>query len=233
MTNVDLKEATIGQIVADDFRAAELFKRVGIDFCCGGNKSVAKACAEKNLDADQLMAELSELSIIKSGQVHDFKSWKIDFLADYIVNTHHQYVLKNLPELEFYTQKIARVHGDTHPELEKVAELFSKIKIELSQHLEKEEKVLFPAIKAALNGQSEDAKSTIVSEIARMSIEHEFAGGAMDEINRLTNGYQIPLDACNTYRVALQLLAEFEDDLHVHVHLENNILYPKALSLTK
>jgi regulator of cell morphogenesis and NO signaling len=233
MTNVDLKEATIGQIVADDFRAAELFKRVGIDFCCGGNKSVAKACAEKNLDADQLMIELGELSIMKSGQVHDFKNWKVDFLADYIVNTHHQYVLKNLPELEFYTQKIARVHGDTHLELVKVAELFSDINRELLQHLGKEEEVLFPAIKEILNSNSSAAKSTVISEIARMSEEHEFAGGAMDEINQLTNGYQIPVDACNTYRVALQLLAEFEDDLHIHVHLENNILYPKALSLTK
>lgn len=233
MANADLKETTIGQIVTDDFRAAEIFKRVGIDFCCGGNKSVEIACAEKNLDVEQLIAELDELTFRRSGQVHDFKNWKIDFLADYIVNTHHQYVLKNLPELEYYTQKIAKVHGDTHPELVKVAELFSDINRELLQHLVKEEEVLFPAIKEALDGNSNVAKSTIISEIARMSEEHEFAGGAMDEINQLTDGYQIPVDACNTYRVALQLLSEFEDDLHIHVHLENNILYPKALLLTK
>jgi regulator of cell morphogenesis and NO signaling len=137
-----------------------------------------------------------------------------------------------LPELVFYTRKIANVHGEHHPELVEVANLFDKINAELLQHLKNEEEVLFPAIKEAVNTNSAKARETIVSEIARMEGEHEFAGGAMDEINRITKGYKVPDDGCNTYRVAFQMLEKFEDDLHTHVHLENNILYPKALQLS-
>jgi regulator of cell morphogenesis and NO signaling len=142
-------------------------------------------------------------------------------------------VLKTLPELVFYTQKIADVHGAHHPELIEVASLFTRINEELLQHLKNEEDVLFPAIRAAEISASPQVKSTIISEVTRMQGEHEFAGGAMDKINVLTKNYLIPADACNTYRVALKLLEQFEDDLHIHVHLENNILYPKALKIAE
>ena len=163
----------------------------------------------------------------------NFKEWDLGFLCDYIVNTHHKFVLKNLPELVFYTQKISNVHGDHHPELTEVASLFAKIHDELLQHLKNEEEVLFPAIRTLLKQPSDEARANIVSEIQRMQGEHEFAGGAMDKINVLTHNYLIPEDACNTYRVSLKLLEQFEDDLHIHVHLENNILYPKALKLAE
>lgn len=227
-----LNKRTIGQIVADDYRAAAIFKQAGIDFCCGGNKSLDTACKEKNIDKEKLETELKALEQSSPGQQHDFKNWDLSFLADYIVNTHHKYVLKTLPELVFYTQKIANVHGENHHELLEVVSIFAEINRELLQHLNNEEEVLFPAIKEALKSQSGEAKTTIKSEIARMSGEHEFAGGAMDRINVITNGYSIPDDACNTYRVAFKLLEEFEDDLHTHVHLENNILYPEALTLS-
>jgi regulator of cell morphogenesis and NO signaling len=162
----------------------------------------------------------------------NFKNWDPVFLSEYIMNTHHKFVLKNLPELVFYTQKIASVHGDHHPELIEVADLFVKINAELLQHLKNEEEVLFPAIKEVVNTGSAKAKATIVSETARMFDEHDFAGGAMDNINKITKGYKVPDDGCNTYKVAYKLLEQFEDDLHTHVHLENNILYPKALELT-
>jgi regulator of cell morphogenesis and NO signaling len=119
-----------------------------------------------------------------------------------------------------------------HPELTEVADLFSQINRELLQHLKNEEEVLFPAIKEAEKSGSENAKAIIGSEIARLSGEHEFAGGAMDKINVITGNYRVPPDGCNTYNVAFQLLSQFEDDLHVHVHLENNILFPKALLST-
>jgi len=152
------------------------------------------------------------------------------FLCDYIVNTHHKYVLKSLPELVSYTEKIASVHGERHPELKEVADLFSQINKELLQHMKKEEEVLFPSIKEAKNSASEKAKAIIISEITRLSGEHEFAGGAMDKINVITSNYQVPADGCNSYHVTFKLLREFEDDLHIHVHLENNILFPKALT---
>ncbi len=226
-------EPTIGEIVANDFRAASMFKEAGIDFCCGGNKSLSKACKEKGADESYLIQQLETLAQTPVSGAMNFKEWDLGFLSDYIVNTHHKFVLKNLPELVFYTQKIANVHGEHHPELIEVASLFTKINEELLQHLKNEEEVLFPAIKEAEKNASPEVKATIVSEITRMQGEHEFAGGAMDKINVLTNNYLIPEDACNTYRVSLKLLEQFEDDLHIHVHLENNILYPKALKLAQ
>jgi regulator of cell morphogenesis and NO signaling len=233
MTNQINIEPTIGEIVANDFRAASMFKEAGIDFCCGGNKSLTDACKEKGVNASNLIQQLETLAQTPVSGAMNFKEWDLGFLSDYIVNTHHKFVLKNLPELVFYTQKIANVHGDHHPELHEVASLFTKINEELLQHLKNEEEVLFPAIKEAEKNALPAVKSTIISEITRMQGEHEFAGGAMDKINVLTNNYLIPEDACNTYRVSLKLLEQFEDDLHIHVHLENNILYPKALKLAQ
>jgi len=225
------KTISIGEIVTQDFRAAEIFKNAGIDFCCGGNQSLELACKEKNLDSTVLETELAKLENTTVNALHNFNEWNLDFLCDYIVNTHHKTVLKLLPQLTVYTQKIAQVHGPHHQELIAIANLFTKINEELLQHLRNEEKVLFPAIKELLKNNSPEAKATIISEITRMKGEHEFAGGAMDKINVLSDNYSVPADGCNTYQVTYKLLEQFEDDLHIHVHLENNILYPKALNL--
>jgi regulator of cell morphogenesis and NO signaling len=225
------KTISIGEIVTQDFRAAEIFKNAGIDFCCGGNQSLELACKEKNIDSSVLETELAKLENTTVNALHNFNEWNLDFLCDYIVNTHHKTVLKLLPQLTVYTQKIAQVHGPHHQELIAIANLFIKINEELLQHLRNEEEVLFPAIKELLKSNSQEAKATIISEITRMKGEHEFAGGAMDKINVLSDNYSVPADGCSTYQVAYKLLEQFEDDLHIHVHLENNILYPKALKL--
>ena len=231
MEQIQLKKLTVGEIVANDFRTSSAFKKVGIDFCCGGKQSFSEACNEKGIDAIVLENEILKISEEPVNEFLNFKNWDPVFLSAYIVNTHHKFVLKNLPELVFYTRKIANVHGEHHTELIEVANLFEKINAELLQHLQHEEEILFPAIKEVVASGSFQAKKTIKSEIERMLGEHDFAGGAMDEINKLTNGYLVPEDACNTYRVALKMLEQFEDDLHTHVHLENNILFPKALNL--
>ncbi|MEI7503151.1 MAG: iron-sulfur cluster repair di-iron protein [Paludibacter sp.] len=225
------KTIKIGEIVTQDFRAAEIFKNAGIDFCCGGNQSLEEACSDKKLDIITLVSKLVALEETTPDTTNNFKEWNLDFLCDYIVNTHHKTVLNLLPQLTTYTDKIAMVHGSNHPELVEIATLFSQINVELLQHLKNEEEVLFPAIKVLLKSNSSAAKATIISEITRMKGEHEFAGGAMDNINVLSHNYQVPSDGCSTYQVAYKLLEQFEDDLHVHVHLENNILYPKALVL--
>jgi len=225
------KDIAIGEIVAHDYRAAAVFKEAGIDFCCGGKKSIDETCSEKGIDKSKLMEKLEKLDSIPNTTTHNFIEWDPSFLCDYIVNTHHKFVLKSLPELVQYTQKIASVHGDRHPELIEVSELFSEINRELLQHLKNEEEVLFPAIKEALSSGSQNAKSIIIKEIARLSEEHEFAGGAMDKINIITHNYLLPEDSCNTYSVSFKLLEQFEDDLHTHVHLENNILFPKAIKI--
>lgn len=232
MEQLQIRNLTVGEIVANDFRTSSVFKNAGIDFCCGGKQMVAEACAEKGIDMSLLENELVSLNETPTNEFMNFKNWNPVFLSDYIVNTHHKFVLKSLPELVFYTQKISDVHGNNHPELHKIAQLFGEINIELIQHLKNEEEILFPAIKELMNsGGSATTKQIVVSEITRMLKEHDFAGGAMDEINKLTTAYQIPEDACNTYRVAFKMLEQFEDDLHTHVHLENNILFPKALEL--
>ena len=226
------REVQIGQIVTQDFRAAEIFKHAGIDFCCGGNQSLEQACKEKSIAIEQLEIELGKLENTTVNAMHNFNEWSLDFLCDYIVNTHHKTVLRLLPQLTSYTEKIAQVHGEHHAELIEIGTLFAQINTELLQHLKNEEELLFPAIKELLKTNSSEAKKMIVSEITRMKGEHEFAGGAMDKINVLSDKYGVPADGCNTYRVTYKLLEEFEDDLHIHVHLENNILYPKALSLS-
>jgi len=232
MSSENYALVTIGKIVADDYRAAAIFKKAGIDFCCGGNKSMEETCQEKNIDIQKLKSELQELELSSINPQLDYKNWDPGFLSDYIVNTHHRYVLKTLEELVFYTQKIAAVHGDHHLELKAVASMFSEVNRELLQHMIKEEEVLFPAIKEVIRNNSDLARETVMNEISRLRPEHEFAGGTMDKINEITGGYKLPDDACNTYRVTFKMLEAFEDDLHTHVHLENNILFPKALSLS-
>jgi regulator of cell morphogenesis and NO signaling len=226
------KEMTIGEIVATDYRTASVFKEAGIDFCCGGKKDIGEACIEKGIDRDSLMMKLEAIKSSPATNIYNYLEWDPGFLCDYIVNTHHKYVLKTMPDLLMYTAKIASVHGERHPELLSVADLFSQINRELTQHLKNEENVLFPAIKEVIISGSAGAKKTISTEISRLSGEHEFAGNAMDKISVLTGNYKVPEDGCNTYKVALKLLREFEDDLHTHVHLENNILFPKAMTST-
>jgi regulator of cell morphogenesis and NO signaling len=225
-------DISIGEIVAKDYRAAAIFKEAGIDFCCGGKQSIDEVCFEKGINRTELISKLEELGSTPNTSTHNFIEWDPGFLCDYIVNTHHKYVMKSLPELVTYTEKIAAVHGERHPELAEVADLFSQINRELLQHMKKEEDVLFPSIKEALKTGSAKAKAAIVSEIERLSGEHEFAGAAMDKINVITANYKVPSDGCNTYQVTFKLLSQFEDDLHTHVHLENNILFPKAISMS-
>lgn len=229
MKEDDINNLTVGKIVAMDFRAAAVFKEEGIDFCCGGKKSLKDTCSEKVLDISQIKEKLDKLKEVPNSAVYNFIEWEPGFLCDYIVNTHHKYVLNTLPELVHYTSKISDVHGDSHPELKEVSSLFLQINNELLQHLKNEEEVLFPAVKEYMSKGSVAAGKTILSEISRLSDEHEFAGGAMDKINIITQGYKVPAYGCNTYHVAFKLLAEFEDDLHIHVHLENNVLFPKFL----
>jgi regulator of cell morphogenesis and NO signaling len=223
----------LGDIVADDFRTASIFSEAGLDFCCGGKKTLETACSEKGISTDEIIEKLSQLEESAPGSGQNFNTWTLDFLCDYIVNTHHSFVKSALPDLIFYTQKIAVVHGENHSELITVKELFSKLNSELVQHLRNEEEVLFPAIKEALKTKSTDSLRTIKSEIARMNNEHEFAGACMDRIHEITGGYEVPADGCNTYHVTFKLLKQFEEDLHIHVHLENNILYRKALIIGK
>lgn len=151
MEDLQIDKITVGEIVTNDFRASSVFKNAGIDFCCGGNQSLKEACLENGINQLQLESELKDLENQPISPSMNFKEWEPGFLSDYIVNTHHKYVAKSLPELLFYTDKIANVHGDHHPELIKVAELFKQINEELIPHMKNEEEVLFPAIKEVIS----------------------------------------------------------------------------------
>lgn len=229
----DLRSMKVGDIVTEDFRAAEIFKQEGIDFCCGGNQSLEQAAKEKNLNIDEIEYKLNNLDEVVSNRQLNYNDWNLDFLCDYIVNEYHNKVYKLLPQLTGYLNKLVQVHGANHPELKEIADLFSLVNTELPIHQRQEEEVFFPAIKEALHTNSVQAKEIITSQIAPMMDEHELIGGTIDKINVLSKKYSVPDDGCNTYRLTYKLLEEFEDDLHTHVHLENNILYPKALNLTK
>ncbi len=234
-----IKERTIGQIVADDYRTAQVFRSFGLDFCCGGNKTVEEACNKKGVDTTEVQNALESLGNDDSGQ-HNFNEWALDFLIDYIVNNHHSYVRSKLPEIEFYARKVAKVHGERHPELKTIYELFTKLKVEITSHLGKEEDILFPYVKKLVEADKTTTSllespsfGTAAKPVAMMEAEHEEAGGIMEQIQKLSSNFTPPGDACTTYRVLFQNLEAFQKDLHKHVHLENNILFPKALALEK
>ncbi|WEK33918.1 MAG: iron-sulfur cluster repair di-iron protein [Candidatus Pseudobacter hemicellulosilyticus] len=227
---------TLGQLAAKDLRKAQVFKKYGLDFCCGGKKTVREACAEKGLDATRIEQELKNTSVTLPGTELRYMDWSLDFLADFIINTHHAYVRTNLPDVRFYARKVAAVHGGRHPELGTIRQLVEEIAEELTAHLEKEEQQLFPRVKqlaAAVKANKCIMDAGLQAAINDMETEHETVGGKLEVIRKLTDDYQLPPDACASYNLLYRLLAEFTDDLHIHIHLENNILFPKALDLEK
>jgi regulator of cell morphogenesis and NO signaling len=228
---------TIRDIVADDFRAAAVFQRHGIDFCCKGNRSVEEACRDGSVNAERILEEVADATAAPASGGPRFGSWDLGMLAVYIVANHHAFVRQALPILQTHTKKIAAVHGAAHPELREVAALIDGISAEMASHMMKEEEILFPyvtGLEPAARGEAPHPSapfSTVSSPIRMMEMEHEAVGDATARIRALTDGYRVPADACTTYRICLQELEAFERDLHEHVHLENNILFPKAKRL--
>jgi len=227
----------VGQFVAEDYRTAAIFSNYGIDFCCKGHKTLEEVCNKKKIDVFQLLAELEAQLNSKTDQSIDYKSWPVDLLVDYIEKKHHRYVEEKAPVLRQFLDKLCRVHGERHPELFEINELFTASVGELAAHMKKEELILFPFIKkmvaAVLNKSSIEQPhfGTVENPIAMMMEEHDNEGERFRKIAQITNNYTPPTDACNTYRVTFAMLDEFEKDLHLHIHLENNILFPKAIKL--
>jgi regulator of cell morphogenesis and NO signaling len=237
MTTTEATSITLKEIVKHNFHAAAIFEKYSLDFCCRGGKTIGEACKESGLDPAIVVSDLMQLS--SDGQPTDqrFAEWDPEFLVSYIVNNHHAYVKKMIPVLNIHTQKIASVHGQNHPEVIKIAAHFSAVAEELLQHMQKEEKVLFPYIVSMLqakkNGSALSASpfGTVANPIKMMEAEHQNAGDELYAVRALSGGYTVPEDACTTYRVTYQELQDFERDLHQHVHLENNILFPLAVAL--
>jgi len=232
-------EKTIGQMVAEDYRTAQVFKNNKIDFCCKGNRSLQEVAEKNNLDVVTLLREIDEVQREDNNDNTDFKSWPLDLLSDYIEKKHHRYVEEQIPVLKQYLSKLCRVHGERHPELLEITEHFNASAGELAMHMKKEELVLFPWVRKMVKAEQQKEVldkphfETVQNPIQMMMQEHDNEGQRFRQIANLSDNYTPPMDACSTYRVAFALLQEFEEDLHRHIHLENNILFPKAEKLEK
>jgi regulator of cell morphogenesis and NO signaling len=230
---------TIGYYVANDFRTAAVFSKYGIDFCCKGNRTIAEACENKSLDPLTITNEVLAISKSINDAGIDFQSWPMDLLADYIEKKHHRNVEEKTQVLLPFLNKLCKVHGAQHPELIEINDLFIGCSGELAQHMKKEELILFPFIKKMIQAtKTEELLSqphfgSVENPIAMMIHEHDAEGERFRKIAVLTSNYTPPADACNTYKVTFAMLEEFEKDLHKHIHLENNILFPSAVALEK
>lgn len=232
-----LEKMTIGGYVATDFRIATLFSNYKIDFCCKGNKTLEEVCAAKGLELHQLENEITTILESNNATEIDFKSFSPNLLIDYILEAHHKYVVANTPVIGQYLDKLCKVHGERHPELFEIKKLFKISAAEMENHMQKEEVVLFPFIKmmtAAIKDNKTIAQphfGTVDNPIAMLKGDHETEGNLFAKISELSSNYTPPIDACETYKVAFAMLQEFEQNLHKHIHLENNILFHKAKEL--
>jgi len=231
-----LVEKTLAEIVTDNVRSAVVFEEFGLDFCCKGNRSLKSACEDKNLDMQKIINELVNISDTSSA-TQNVTDWQLDFLVDYIINNHHQYVRRMIPVISLHSDKVASVHGKNHPETVKIADLFLAVRDELEMHMMKEERILFPQIKQIVLAEKENKQypappfGSIQNPIRMMEAEHASAGDAMHQIRELSENFSAPEDACNTLKALYSELKEFEEDLHKHIHLENNILFPKSIEM--
>jgi regulator of cell morphogenesis and NO signaling len=235
--DVSGRSVTVAEVAANDFRKAEVFQKYGIDFCCGGGLTLAEASRKAGITEGELLSALQLADLQPQRDQTDYVHWDLTRLADHIVDVHHRYVRENTPVLLTFARKVAGHHGKDHPELLKLEEGVHRALYDLGNHMEKEEKVLFPGIRhlAALDPNGAPGRKTelqfVWHAIQRMQDEHAASGEDLLLFRRLTNDYVLPEGACNSYQFLFQKLREFEDDLHKHIHLENNILFPKALAL--
>ncbi|HLG33975.1 MAG TPA: iron-sulfur cluster repair di-iron protein [Bacteroidia bacterium] len=234
---METKDLTLKELVIKQPESAALLEKYGLDFCCKGGRTIRDACESKGLNYAEVEKEISNLINRPHSEETDFAKMEPDALIDNILQIHHSYVKEIMPVISAHTEKVARVHGEHHPEVIEIAKLFAQVKSELEHHMMKEEKILFPHIKllaeAKRKGQHVEPPSfgTIRNPIRMMETEHESAGSALEEIKNLSSSFIPPADACTTYRVSFMELEKFTKDLHLHIHKENNILFPKAIAL--
>lgn len=224
----------IGEIVTKFPKAADVFMENKIDFCCGGDRPLITAIEEKNLDEKEIVDALNKLYGDFKDNLSKDTDWEnapIDKLVDHIINTHHAYLWDELPKIGELSTTILKVHGGNHPELSKVHKLFSSIKMELEEHLAKEESTQYPAIKKYLETKSHDDLKDAIDIIDELEKEHTNAGDILKELRLVTDDYKIPEDVCTTFEVTYTKLQEMESDLFKHIHLENNILFPRLRAI--
>ena len=237
--NESLSSLSLAQIVNSNHQAASVFEKYHLDFCCKGKRSLEQACTEQQLSISEVTGELENVFTKNNNVSIDFEKMDLTQLSDYIVQTHHAYVKNEMPQIYAYLHKVSSKHGERHPELYKIFQTFSAVKEEMEGHMKKEELILFPRIKELQKlADNENANlqlniTYLQSPITVLEQEHDHAGNLLNDIRILSNDYMPPQDACTTYRLSFAALKAFELDLHQHVHLENNLLFPKAIETFK
>lgn len=237
MKQTDYRSQTVGQIVASDFGASAVFARLGIDFCCHGGVMFGEACRQKGLDPAEVERELCAHNDRQGAGACPFAEWPTDLLVDYVLKIHHRNIRERGPQTAQLLGRVVEVHGSRHPELAEVARLFSQSLADLDSHLSKEEQVLFPYIYELFDAHRRGTSiapfgcGTVEHPIAVMEMEHSGEGERFERIAALTADFAAPADACASYALAMQQLRQFRDALHEHIHLENNIIFPRAVAL--
>ena len=229
-------QTTVRDIAIENPASIRIFEKFGIDYCCGGRKPLSEACAERALDQTAVLAAIEQANE-RLTATNDWKNASLESLCSHIVSAHHEYIRSETPRLWQFAQKVVSRHGDTHLELARIQQLVKDLGEDLAAHLGREESVLFPYIinlernLAACGPRSLGCFGTVKNPIQVMMAEHDAAGAILARIRQLSNDYTPPEGACPTYRGFYQALGEFEQDLHQHIHLENNILFPRAIEL--
>jgi regulator of cell morphogenesis and NO signaling len=224
----DLQQ-TVGRLVSERPGRARVFEEFDIDYCCGGKRTLADACARLHIDPAVVVRRLEALDAGPDADEAD-KNWDdapVTELCDHIVTTHHAFLRRELLRVAYLVQKIARVHGDRQAELRELLAVFQAFARDMELHMDKEEMVLFPALKRLAAGELAPSRS-ILGPVRMIEAEHDEAAHALAEMRRLTDGFRPPTDACNSYQAAFAGLHDIEQDLHRHVHLENNVLFPRV-----
>ncbi len=232
-------ERTIGSIVAEDYRSAAVLTRYGIDFCCKGGRSVQEVCEKKNIDQHQLAEDITALLARDAKGADDVRNWPLDKLADHVETVHHRYVEERGPIIKQYLDKLCRVHGDRHPELFAIKEEFDDCIGSMAMHMKKEELILFPFVRKLAKSEGAGIPVTaphfgsVENPVRAMMADHNDEGERFERMKAVSGGFTPPADGCATYAAAFNMLKEFEGDLHLHIHLENNIMFPRAIELEK
>ncbi len=232
-------ERTVGSIVAEDYRAAAVLTKYGIDFCCKGGRSVQEVCEKKNIVQTKLADDIATLLARDAKAGEDALHWPLEQLADHVETVHHHYVEERGPVIQQYLAKLCKVHGDRHPELFTINDEFNACMGAMAVHMKKEELVLFPFVRNLAKSErtGEPFKKphfgTVENPVHMMMEDHNAEGERFERMGAVSEGFTTPADGCATYAAVFNMLKEFEEDLHRHIHLENNIMFPRAVALEK
>ena len=229
----ETRNTSVGDWVARYPRTSRVFESLQIDYCCGGGKSLEQACCDRELDPQQVVQQLEQAINAGEQPTEDWLNASLTDLCDHIVQTHHAYLKSELPRLTDMIAKVVNAHSEFHEELPTLEQVFAELRAELEPHMFKEEQVLFPAIRQLEQATKQPSFpfGTVANPIRMMEHEHDNAGRALTHIREITKDFEVPADACNTFRAMLDGLRELELNMHEHVHKENNILFPKAVQL--